>query len=79
VPVQAPPFGSVSALAAGALKTDNRLSTFLLLHLGQLILSRVDKTMVSNCWSQPRQVSSLRSESQITDCIFQTPDPNSGI
>ncbi len=54
--MQAPPFGAVSPVAARALKTDSCLSIFLLLHLGQLILSRVDKTMVSKCWSQPRQV-----------------------
>jgi len=77
--VQVPPFGALSPVAAGALKTDNCLSTFLLWHLGQLIFSRVDKTMVSKCWSQLRQVSSLRSQSQITDCIFQITDPNSGI
>ena len=56
MPVQAPPVGTTSPVDAGALKTDNCLSTFLLWHLGQLIFSRVDKTTVSKCWSQLRQL-----------------------
>ena len=35
MPVQTPPFGAASLFVAGALKTDNCLSTFLLAHLGQ--------------------------------------------
>jgi len=45
--VQTPLAGAASPVEAGALKTDNCLSTFLLAHLGQLIFSRADKTMVS--------------------------------
>jgi len=56
MPVQTPPLGAASPVDAGALKTDNCLSTFLLAHLGQAIVSRVDWTMVSNRWSQLRQV-----------------------
>jgi len=46
-PVQTPPLGVASPVDAGALKTDNCLSTFLLAHLGQAIFSRADRTMVS--------------------------------
>jgi hypothetical protein len=35
---------------ARELKTDNCFSTAALPHLGQLIFSRVESTMVSNCW-----------------------------
>jgi hypothetical protein len=47
MPVQTPPFGAASLFVAGALKTDNCLSTFLLAHLGQQIFSRTDKTKIS--------------------------------
>lgn len=46
-PVQTPPLGVTSPVDAGALKTDNCLSTVLLAHLGQAIFSRADRTMVS--------------------------------
>jgi len=41
---------------AGELKTDNRFSTPVLLHLGQLIFSRLESTTVSNCWLQRRHM-----------------------
>ena len=58
MPVQTPPSGAASPVAAGALKTDNCLSSFLLAHLGQLTFSRDDKTMVSKFWSQLRHLNS---------------------
>jgi len=56
MPVQTPPSGAASLADAGALKTDICLSTFLLAHLGQLIFSRAEKTMVSKLSSQLRHL-----------------------
>jgi hypothetical protein len=47
VPVQTRGLGAVPLVDAGALKTDRCLATLLLVHLGQLIFSRGDNTMIS--------------------------------